>query len=120
MGWKTIQGRRYLYRKDRSGGKVKTVYVGRGPAAELVAQEMERQKAERAAKRMAVEESKSTIRHLQQLGEETAKELQLLLRAGLLAGGFFQHHRGEWRPRRIANGGEAEGVTESGPSRRTG
>ena len=121
MGWKTIQGRRYLYRKIRSGGKVKTVYVGRGPAAELVALEMERRKEEGAAKRSAVQEQKVAADRLRQLAEQAADQFQLLVRATLVAAGWYQHNRCEWRPRRFANGGaEAEGVTGSGPSHRTG
>ena len=30
MGWKTINGRRYFYRSEREGGRVKTTYFGAG------------------------------------------------------------------------------------------
>jgi hypothetical protein len=104
MSWKTIQGRRYLYTKVRSGGKVKTVYVGRGPAAELVALEMERQQEERAAKSRELHETKAAVNSQQCLAEQAADQSQLLLRASLVCAGFYQHHRGQWRLRSTAHG----------------
>jgi hypothetical protein len=37
MGWKTINGRRYYYKAERSGGKVKSTYLGAGEAGTLMA-----------------------------------------------------------------------------------
>ena len=37
MGWKTINGRRYYYRCERDGGRVKTSYLGDGETAQLFA-----------------------------------------------------------------------------------
>lgn len=104
MGWKTIRGRKYLYKKVRSRGKEKTVYLGRGPTAELVAMEMQRRKEELAAQRKVMQETKATAMRLQQPAADAADEFQLILRASLLAAGFYQHNRGAWRPRRSKNG----------------
>jgi hypothetical protein len=35
MGWKTINGRRYYYKSEREGGRVKTTYFGGGELGEL-------------------------------------------------------------------------------------
>jgi hypothetical protein len=35
MPWKTRKGSRYYYRSTRDGDRVRTEYVGSGPAAEL-------------------------------------------------------------------------------------
>jgi hypothetical protein len=103
MAWKTIQGRRYLYKTVRVGGKVKSVYVGCGAAAELVALEVERGKVERAANRKSVQDAKMAIDTLQQMAEEAIDEFQLLMRAVFIAGGLYLHRRCEWRSRRFVN-----------------
>jgi hypothetical protein len=38
MGWKTINGRRYYYKSERDGGRVKSTYFGAGEAGTLMAQ----------------------------------------------------------------------------------
>lgn len=103
MAWKTIQGRRYFYKTVRVGGKVKSVYVGVGPAAELVALEVERGKVKRAANRKSIQDEKTAIDTLQQMAEEALDEFQLLMRAVFIAGGLYLHHRHEWRSRRTLN-----------------
>ena len=35
MGWKTIKGRRYYYKSERDGGRVKTTYFGAGESGLL-------------------------------------------------------------------------------------
>ena len=37
MGWKTINGRRYYYKSEREGGRVKTTYFGAGESGLLIA-----------------------------------------------------------------------------------
>ena len=37
MGWEYRNGSRHYYRKERSGSRVRSVYVGRGDIAELSA-----------------------------------------------------------------------------------
>jgi hypothetical protein len=36
MGWKTINGRRYFYKSERSGGRVTTRYFGAGEPARVI------------------------------------------------------------------------------------
>ena len=38
MGWEQRGNKRYFYRKERDGSQVKSVYVGRGEIAHMVAQ----------------------------------------------------------------------------------
>jgi hypothetical protein len=38
MGWEQRANNRYYYKKEREGSKVKSVYVGRGEIAHMVAQ----------------------------------------------------------------------------------
>jgi hypothetical protein len=36
MGWKTINGRRYFYKSERDGGRVKTTYFGAGESGPFI------------------------------------------------------------------------------------
>ncbi len=51
MGWKTINGRRYYYKSERDGGRVKSTYFGAGEAGTLMAKMVAFERVERAAER---------------------------------------------------------------------
>ena len=54
MAWERRRNQRFYYKSVRAGGKVKKVYFGKGPAAELAATATEwgqRHRKERAAAR---------------------------------------------------------------------
>jgi hypothetical protein len=97
MGW---DKGRYYTRSRKVGGRVVREYVGTGRLAELAAQlddlEREKQQAERAARqavRAALDALDAELKVLCQTAD-------LLARAALVATGFHQHKRGEWRKRR--------------------
>jgi hypothetical protein len=97
MGWE----RGYYYRVRKVGGRVVREYVGSGRVAELVAQmdaiERERRETERAArraKRAELDALDAPLKELNDLADSAA-------RAALVAAGFRQHKRGEWRKRRV-------------------
>jgi hypothetical protein len=98
MGWER-QGR-YYYRVRKVGGRVVRQYVGTGRVAELAAQldaiEREKRAAERAAERAKRAELQALDAPLNELNDLA----ELVAHAALLAAGFRQHHRGEWRKRR--------------------
>jgi hypothetical protein len=62
MGWHKQHRQSYFYRKFRQEGRVKTLYLGRGPAADLAAKEIAEAKERRLAQRGA-------LRSLQELLE---------------------------------------------------
>lgn len=97
MGW---ERGRYYTRSRREGGRVVREYVGSGPDAALIARfdEMERdhRESERITARMEREELDALDAPLLALDDLA----DLLARAALLAAGYRQHHRGEWRKRR--------------------
>ena len=70
---------------------VKTIYLGRGRAAEKAANEQDRRK-----RRLA------NIAAFKKLGAETFEQIELLLRAGLVAAGFYLRHGGPWRIRKYS------------------
>ena len=88
MAWE----RGYYYRVRRENGRVVREYVGRGRVAELMAKldALDREK-EREERRLDAD--------LEALIETT----DLLARAALVAAGYHQHKRGEWRKRRDGN-----------------
>jgi hypothetical protein len=99
MAWETRNGRSYYYRKEREGGRVKSVYVGCGEGAELLAQidaleNNEREEAPTLA-RMERERLQAQNAELDALGEI----IRELAAATLVAHGYHQHKR-EWRRRR--------------------
>jgi hypothetical protein len=51
MGWKTIKGRRYYYKSERDGGRVKTTYFGAGESGLLISLLELEDRAEREAER---------------------------------------------------------------------
>lgn len=100
MGWEQRGGRSYYYTAERIGGRVVKRYVGTGTVAELASQldaiNQQRQDAEEESDRAARVELDALMAALVPLDELG----DLLTRAALLAAGFRQHHRGDWRRRR--------------------
>ncbi|MDQ3805488.1 MAG: hypothetical protein M3416_16875 [Acidobacteriota bacterium] len=101
MGWETRErGGIYYYRKERDGGRVRSVYVGT-PAGmgallarldSLTREEREERRAERAARRKADRRRDASL-------DELAEACDVLTTAALLAAGFHTHGR-QWRRRR--------------------
>jgi hypothetical protein len=99
MGWEQRGNNRYFYRKEREGSTVKSVYVGRGEIAHMVAQlQSSSPLLERFARTM-----KSPQQVQQEKAEAALDELSdlvgLITQASLLAAGFHTHKR-EWRKMR--------------------
>jgi len=101
MPWKTIQGRRYLYKSVRIDGKRKSIYVGKGPAAELAYDQMQRRIARRKELWQIHHDIQEEVMAIRHLLEQVSAEVDLLMRAVLVTEGYYQHCRGPWRPRRF-------------------
>jgi hypothetical protein len=102
MGWEQRGNNRYFYRKEREGSRVKSVYVGRGEIAHMVAQlQSSSPLLERFARAM------KSPQQVQQEKAEAALEqasdlIELITEASLLAAGFHTHKR-QWRRMRNAD-----------------
>jgi hypothetical protein len=109
MGW---ERGRYYTRSKRVAGRVVREYVGAGQVAALVAQmdALERQKRE--SERDALRAERVEVEALDAPLEELDALADLLARAALVAAGFHQHKRGEWRRRREQ--AASTGVTHAG------
>ena len=100
MGWEMRRSRLYYYRSQKVGGRVVKEYAGAGLIGELAAELDAEQRAERQARadrdraeRERLEAAEAPLVELCGLADTLAK-------AALLAAGYRQHHRGEWRRRR--------------------
>lgn len=115
MGWERRQrGGQYFYRSVRLGGVPRKLYVGRGPAAKMlakaVAQRRQQAEAERAARRAEQARLAPADAALADLAAWTG----LLVRAALVLQGFHEH-RGEWRRWRYDMSRRPKGSTTARP-----
>jgi hypothetical protein len=108
MGLVYRNGRPYLYRSKRRGGRVTSEYLGRGEDALLID----------ALERIERDERDSDLRHqrserkelddLERALDELAGRARDLARDALTAAGYHQHKRGEWRRKRVSRHRQGE------------
>jgi len=103
MAWHVIGTRRYFYHSERVNGKPVRRYIGKGKAGEVAAEiaDLRRLEREIKARELMAEENrlKQAEAHLTELCEMT----DMLVRAALIAAGYHQHDRGDWRRRHGTN-----------------
>jgi hypothetical protein len=92
--------RGYYYRSIRRDGKPRREYVGQGVCADLVARMDELQRDKRDSEAAARRAERRELEVLDQPLEELNELADLAAHVALLAAGYRQHHRGEWRKRR--------------------
>ena len=94
------RGGLYYTRSRKVNGRVVREYVGGGMlgqlAARIDAQERRRREEERASRR----DERERIEALEAPVAELCEAAEILARATLVAGGYRQHNRGEWRKQR--------------------
>jgi hypothetical protein len=103
MAWEERKGRRYYYRAERIGGRVRKVYLG---ADEMARRSARTDAAIRSSKELERERERAECERLKVLAapvEELCEAAEVLTEAHLLAAGFAQH-KGQWRRRREPNG----------------
>ncbi len=99
MPWVKRYGKRYYYRGRRVGDQVVSEYFGTGPDAKLAAALDERRHAREAAERRVRKQNREIWDSAASPTMTLIDVCRLLTKAALLAEGFHQHHRGEWRRR---------------------
>ena len=100
MGWEERGGRQYYYRSRRVEGRVCKEYFGTGPVAEIVAQLDKEDRRGRKEEAEAWREERQRLEALEEPVKELCDAAETLARAALVAAGYRQHNRGEWRKRR--------------------
>lgn len=100
MAWVQRGGCRFYVRSVRRGRHVLREYYGTGAEAELAAALDADKRRRRAADRVAATRRAAAWRAAVAPLDRLAAVTDLLARAVLLAGGYHQHHQGEWRRHR--------------------
>ena len=99
------RGGLYYTRSRKEGGRVIREYVGGGILGELAAR-MDALERERREEQAAFwKEEQRDLDALEAPVQEISKASELLVRAALLASGYRQHNRGEWRLSRVPKEG---------------
>jgi len=102
MGWEQRGRNSYYYKKEREGSRVKSVYVGRGEIARMVAQiQSSSGLIEKYARQMKSPEQVKWEKAEAALNQATDL-IQLITQAALLTAGYHTHHR-QWRRKRNAD-----------------
>jgi hypothetical protein len=99
MAWKTINGRRYYYKSERVGGRVKSTYFGAGESGSLMAEMVALERLERAADREEFREQREEFMAEEAAVSEWFDGVQSVADAAMIAAGFHQH-KGQWRRKR--------------------
>lgn len=100
MGWKWINGNRYYYKSVREGGRVRSRYYGGGLSATLIAEMESIETAERIADRLDKRAARDEEREIGRALDSLAADARGAAAEALMAAGYRQHHRGEWRKSR--------------------
>lgn len=94
------RGGLYYTRSRKEGGRVIREYMGTGPLAEISA-EMDRiERLEREEEAEARRAERERLDALEGPIEELCEAAEILAHAALVAAGYRQHKRGEWRRKR--------------------
>jgi hypothetical protein len=99
MGWETRNGKSYYYRKERTGNRVRSVYVGSGLIGQLSAQTDEQGRAEKDEERRALRRQIEKQDAIDSRIDAVCDLTERLVTAALIASGFHQHKR-QWRRKR--------------------
>lgn len=99
MAWE--KDGRYYTRSKKVGGRVVREYVGTGVVAELASRLDAISREKREIERFKVRAERAEVESLDAPLRELDNLVEMVAQAALLAAGFRQHHRGEWRKSRV-------------------
>ena len=94
-------GRPYLYRSKRRGGRVTSEYVGSGETARLIGAMEAMEAVEREDARSLDSDERKQVDDLEKALDELVGYGRKIAHEALTAAGFHRHHRGDWRRRRV-------------------
>ena len=101
MGWEgRKRGGLYYTRSRKENGRVVREYIGGGVVGQIVALEDDNERRQREEQAAYRKEQQQDLDVLEGSVEELSEASDILVRAALLASGYRQHNRGEWRLRR--------------------
>jgi len=99
MPWKRINGSSYYYRHVKQGGKVRSLYVGSGEHADLVAKLDRLSTQDRREDAAAWRVKREAATRDDRIRATRYAAVGAVVRVALKMAGFHRHNRGEWRRR---------------------
>ncbi len=91
MGWKTIDGCRYVYKSERDGGRGKTTYVRAGELGLLILRTESVERAEREAERDERRAERAEFPTEEKAVADWFDDVQAVADAAMIAAGFHKH-----------------------------
>jgi hypothetical protein len=99
MGWEQRGKQSYYYRKKREGGRVRSVYVGRGAVAQVRAEIIQKEQLDRKTEREAFRSARQADAEIDRQLATAEAAISAITNARLLADGYHRH-KGQWRRKR--------------------
>ena len=96
MGWQRRGSKNYFYRSEWSEGRARNKYVGRGPVAELLADEIENRQSEQRSARQELRAIRESLLPADELMRQLERGTERLIEAEMRSLGFHLSHR-NWR-----------------------
>ena len=90
---------RYYYRSVKQGGRVRSVYIGKGPRGEACAREDARRREQRQREHDVICAEQAAMAEIETSLANVRGWTDLLMQATLILAGFHLYH-GQWRRRR--------------------
>ena len=87
MAWERRGKQRFYYRSIKVRGRVKKIYFGKGPEAELAALAVERRREERTRRAARLQHQRECCREMEEVLGELNEELDQLTKGVLIAAG---------------------------------
>lgn len=103
MAWEERGGKSYYYRKERDGGRVRSIYVGSGETAGLIAQLDAMREREQEGQRILARMERERLLEQDADVDRVCALVETLTTAALLSAGFHTHKR-QWRRTRYERG----------------
>jgi len=102
MAWETRKGTGCYYtRSKRVNGRVVREYIGTGTVAQMIAMLDGQSRRERDEERAARNARRAEFGRATALVDRSWEAVLGLTRAVLVSNGYYRHHRGEWRKKRV-------------------
>lgn len=99
----------YLSRRDPATGRVRKIYLGRGPEADAAAEALATRRKQREAERRALETCRSELEAVDDFMSELDAATTVLFEAALSIAGFHRVNHGPWRKRRATASKTSDG-----------
>lgn len=100
MAWERRRNGSYYFRKIRTDGGVRSVYVGGGVIGNLAMSLDELRRGQVNEQRQRERGEREHLHALDRQAAESERDVRRHVAVALTAAGYHQHHRGEWRRKR--------------------